>query len=173
MRPGDCRHEETLIAAIASGSWPDEADPTLRAHVAGCAVCRDLAAIVPLLRDDRLTLCVERSVPSAGAVWWRARVRARAEAEQAAMQPMLVAAAWAVTVLVALIAVVVTLGWPWGQALVGEGLEAARRLQPTLHVSFDLTALVPRLFERWLVPVLLAGLLLLATPLALYVAARE
>lgn len=171
MRPYECRHEDALLEAIGSGAWPDAVDGSLRAHVADCPVCRDLAAIVPLMHDDRRALCDEVRVPSSGAVWWRAQVRARAEAEHAAMRPMLVAAAWGTTALVALIAALVTLGWPSGEALLGDGVDAVRRLQPTLRV--DVGALVPWLFERWLLPTVLAALLLVATPVALYVAARE
>lgn len=173
MRPHACRHEDALLEAIASGAWPAEAEASLRAHVAACPVCRDLAAVVPLLHDDRLALCAEARVPTAGAVWWRAQVRARAEAERAAMRPMLVAAAWGATVLVAVLAALVTIGWPSGEILVGDGVDALRRLRPSLHVSVDVATLVPWLVERWLVPTILTAFLLVAAPVVLYVAARD
>lgn len=173
MRPCECRYEDALLDAIADGAWPGAVEASLRAHVADCPVCRDLAAVVPAIHDDRQALCAEVRVPSSGAVWWRAQVRARAEAEQAAMRPMLVAAAWGATVLVAVLAAIVTLGWPFGEALLGEGVDVLRRLQPSLYVSVDMSSVVPWLLDRWLVPTLLATLLLVTTPLVLYVAARD
>jgi len=57
--------------------------------------------------------------------------------------------------------------------LVGDGLDALRRLRPSLHVSVDVATLVPWLVERWLVPALLAAFLLVAAPVVLFVAARD
>lgn len=173
MRPSECPHEAAVLDVVVDGLWPEGADTALRAHVDGCDVCRDLADVACLLRDDRQSLLTDLAVPPSGAVWWRARVRARAEAERTTMQPMLMAAACSVTVLVAVVAALVAMGWPWGSEVLGDGVHVLRRLQPSWRVSVDATTLLPWLLERWLVPTVLACCLLVATPVALYVAARD
>ncbi len=173
MRPGECPRDEAVLEAIADGAWPDGAPASLRAHVEACDTCRDLAEVATLLHHDRQELVRDVPVPSAGAVWWRARLRARAEAEHTAIRPILTVAACGATVLLALVAALLTMGWPWGSAVLADGMDAIQRLQPSVRVSLDVAALLPWLLERWLLPTMLAALLLLAAPLALYVAARD
>ena len=43
MTPHTCQFEEQVLAAVASGDWPDRADQALRAHVTECSTCADLA----------------------------------------------------------------------------------------------------------------------------------
>jgi hypothetical protein len=169
MRPHECPREDEVLDAITSGRWPDGCAVSLHAHVAACEVCRDVADVALYLRDDGAALGAEVRVPSAGAVWWRAQARARAEAEQAAMRPMLVAAACGATVLVALMAAALTLGLPWVGALLGDSLAMLARVQPTVSVSADL---VGEALERWLLQVVLAAVLLVAAPVALYLASE-
>ena len=40
----ECPHESDVLTAVYTRRWPDRADETLRAHVATCEICRDLAA---------------------------------------------------------------------------------------------------------------------------------
>lgn len=169
MVPHECPREQDVLEAVASGTWPTQAAVSLRAHAATCDVCRDVVEVAQFLREDGAVLGAEVRVPSAGAVWWRAQVRARAEAEQAAMRPMLVAAACGATVLVALMAAAVTLGLPWVDAWMADSLAVLARLQPTVSVSGDL---VRGALERWLVPLVLAAVLLVAAPVALYLASE-
>ena len=65
-----------------------------------------------LLKDDHAAAVAESNVPSSGQVWWRAQVRARAEAERAAARPIFIAQAVAAAALVGLIAAVVSWVWP-------------------------------------------------------------
>jgi len=88
-----CPFEEQVLSAVTSGDWPDRADQTLRSHVAECATCADLAMVGGLLKDDHAAAVAESNVPSSGQVWWRAQVRARAEAQRAAERPIFVAQA--------------------------------------------------------------------------------
>ena len=94
---------------------------------------------------------------------------ARAEAEQAAMRPMLVAAACGATVLIALVAAVLTLGLPWAGAFFGDSVAALAMVQPTVSVSADVMRDV---LDRWLLHLVLAGVLLVAAPVALYLASE-
>ena len=112
MTPYTCQFEEQVLAAVASGDWPDRADQALRAHVTECATCADLAMVGGLLKDDHAAAVAESNVPSSGQVWWRAQVRARAEAQRAAERPIFVAQAIAAAALVGLIAAVVSWAWP-------------------------------------------------------------
>lgn len=80
------QHEPTVAAVVRAGRWPDACDPGLRAHVAGCEECSDVATIAALLLEaDR---GADVHVPSAGQVWWRLALRARVERERAAARPV-------------------------------------------------------------------------------------
>jgi hypothetical protein len=51
----------------------------------------DEIVIARALRDDYESVCRDAAVPTAGSVFWRASIRARAEAAQAVDQPMTIA----------------------------------------------------------------------------------
>jgi hypothetical protein len=100
-----CPSEADLLDALAARRWPDRAEPGLREHVAGCAICADVAEIAAAFLDDRDIARMEAPVPSASAVWWRAQIRAREESARLAARPIaLVQAAATVCVAVASIA---------------------------------------------------------------------
>src|SRR5258707_209949 len=83
-----CPHEQEIVDLVVSGRWRDEGDDALGAHAARCGACAETLELARLLQDDRKALSEEASVPSAGAVWWRATIRARAEAVRTAGQPI-------------------------------------------------------------------------------------
>ena len=60
---------------------------------AACAICTDIIAIAPLLAEDADVARQQANVPDAGLVWWRAQMRARAEAARTAVRPITVAQA--------------------------------------------------------------------------------
>jgi hypothetical protein len=99
----ECAREADVIEAIAS----DQFD-VVRDHVDACAICADLVAVVRAVRAERDAACHEARPPSAALVWWRASMRARAEAARVAEQPLSVArgvaGACAIGVVCALIA---------------------------------------------------------------------
>jgi len=86
----ECAREADALEAVAFGRWPDHA-AELRAHVAACAVCAELVDVAQALHDDRDSACREAMVPTAGIVWWRATIRARADAARTASRPITVA----------------------------------------------------------------------------------
>ena len=110
MSGNECPRESDLLEAIAFGRWPDGCGD-LRAHVASCDICADLAEVAVALHDDRAALCREAQPPSPGMVWWRATIRARAEATRAATQPISVLQGIAGACVVGAAAGLVTLAW--------------------------------------------------------------
>jgi hypothetical protein len=99
-RPSDlsCPCERDVLDLVAIGQWPSRADETLRAHVAACETCAEVASIAAAVRDwANETEAVEPvKVPDASVVWYRAQVRAREDAARRASRPLLVAQLFAV-----------------------------------------------------------------------------
>jgi hypothetical protein len=88
MKPVECEFEADALAAALQSRWPEQVDAQLRAHVAVCPICSDVIAIasaVDFARDDTRASAV---VPDSGLVWWRAQLRARREAAEAAGRPI-------------------------------------------------------------------------------------
>jgi hypothetical protein len=82
----ECPRELELLEAIAI----DRVD-RMRDHLASCSSCAGIADIAVALREEHDAALREARVPSAGAVWWRATIRARAEAARTVAQPITVA----------------------------------------------------------------------------------
>jgi hypothetical protein len=108
-----CRYETDVLAAVAAGSW-DHAPEDLKLHVTTCRACADLALVSQLLKTDHAAVVAEANVPSAGQVWWRVQMRARAEAAEAAARPLFVAQAIASAAIIGALAALVTWLWPSG-----------------------------------------------------------
>jgi hypothetical protein len=112
----ECGREADVFEAIAFGRWWSAADDELRAHVAQCPVCRDLAAVAVALQSDCQGLVRAAQPPTAGVVWWRATIRARAEAIRTAMQPITL---WQGVVAACIAGAAAALSrdlWQWGRA---------------------------------------------------------
>jgi hypothetical protein len=85
----DCPREQDVFDAIASRRWPHRADAALRDHVAACPVCADLADVAaPLALEQHIAWDEAVDLPPADVVYWRAQVRARAEAARRASLPI-------------------------------------------------------------------------------------
>ena len=106
----ECPREMDVMEAVAFGRWPDHC-AELAAHVSACAVCTDLVEVARALHDDRESLCREAQPPAAGMVWWRATIRARAEAARTATQPISVLQGIAGASIVGVGAALVSLAW--------------------------------------------------------------
>lgn len=85
-----CPREPEVVDAITRGDWI-QADEALRTHAASCAACGELVTLMQALREDHAAVCRAADVPAAGTVWWRATIRARAEAAEKASRPITVA----------------------------------------------------------------------------------
>ena len=110
-RLAECRHEAELVAAVTSGRWPAAVDPTMREHVASCAVCSDVLQVAEAMTALEQETLADTRLPAAGQVWWRAQIRARHEAAAVAARPVMVAQALGGAAAVGLIAAVVS--WKW------------------------------------------------------------
>jgi hypothetical protein len=161
----ECPREGDVLEAVAFGRWPQHCDPLLAAHVARCAVCADVLEVAISLRDDREWACREAQLPTAGAVWWRATIRARADAARTAMQPVSVLEAIAGAVTLGLTAGLASIAWRsihWADRLSDmlSRLAVSRsEAAATSSVSLD---------HALLVVFLVAACLVLA-PIALYI----
>ena len=171
MTPGSCEHEVAVTQAVLSRQWPDACDQTLRDHADACEVCREVVEVAALLREDYDAArqeIAQRDVPlpSAGQIWWRAAVHARAEAAQAAARPLVwgygVAAACAIGLLVA------GIGFLWPSVLPAFDRVGA------LTAWFAPTAdMVLATLRAQLPIVITVAACLVAAPIALYYALRE
>jgi len=157
-----CAHEQDIVDLVVGGRL-DERDDTLRAHAAECRACAETLELARLLHDDHKALCEGAPVPSAGAVWWRATIRARAEAARTAGQPITllqgIAAATAIGLFVALVGA-------WWRSLAPDGIWLER-----FDELLSRSASVP-------VPLVLSLLLVLAAclivaPIAVYLATAD
>jgi hypothetical protein len=88
MKPIECEFEADALAAALQSRWPDQVGVELRAHVAECPICSDVVAIASAADDARIEMRARVVVPDSGVVWWRAQLRARREAAEAAGRPI-------------------------------------------------------------------------------------
>jgi hypothetical protein len=107
----DCPRESEIFEAIAFGRWPAHC-AGLVAHAARCEACADLVEVARALREDREALCREAQPAAAGMVWWRATIRARAEAARTVTQPISVFQGVAGACILGAAAGLVTVVWP-------------------------------------------------------------
>ena len=84
----DCPFETDVLDALASHRWPARAGADLRAHVAACDSCRDLADTAGALLHEHDAAYAEARVPPSAVIWHRAQLRAREEAARAATRPI-------------------------------------------------------------------------------------
>jgi hypothetical protein len=88
-----CEREHKVVEALLSGRWAGAWGEELRAHVAMCPVCSEVATVAQALRYEN-HLAAEESrqpgsgPPAAGLVWWRAQRAALRAAEEQAAQPI-------------------------------------------------------------------------------------
>jgi len=160
----ECPREQEIVDAVAACRWPHAVDSSLTVHAAACDVCRDVVTVAVALRDDEFCARHEARVPSAGLVWWRATIRARAEATRVAERPMTVAQGIAGAAAVGLACGLGGAAWQSVQRFqrVGEliaGLDAS-----TLQFASSSAAML----QRALPLVLGVGACLLIAPLAIY-----
>lgn len=104
MSTRTCPHEADVLDLVAIDQWPQRADESLQAHVAGCPMCAEVASIATAVREWGNAEAIPR-MPESTVVWHRAQLRARAEAARAAFRPLWLAQGFAV------IALIVALVW--------------------------------------------------------------
>ena len=97
-----CPRESEVLEFVSRAQWPRLADAELQAHADACPLCTELLAAAGAVVDLRDDQSRPPALPEASLVWYRAQVRARAEAERRAAGPMLIAQGLAVTAVLAL-----------------------------------------------------------------------
>jgi len=160
----ECPREADVFEAVAFGRWPAHTSAELQAHVAGCPVCRDVADVAPALHGDRQTLIRAAHPPTAGIVWWRATIRARAEATRTAMQPITL---WQGVTAACIVGVLAALGgslWQWSRA--------ANRVEGLMNALLvnrgDAASIASFGFEHAALVLLFVVACLVLAPIALY-----
>jgi len=161
----ECPREADVFEAIGFGRRSDLGDSELAAHVAGCAICRDLQAVAVALQEDREAACREAHPPTAGMVWWRATIRARAEAARTAMQPITVLQGIAGACVAGATAALATLAWRW----VGASHRVGDLVTRFAVGQGGLSSAPPFGFEFALVLLFGLAVCLVLAPLALYI----
>jgi hypothetical protein len=166
-----CEHETAVVLAELDGQWPDACDQALRDHAAACEVCREVVAIVPLLREEFVEsrkAIGRRDVPlpSAGQIWWRAAVNARADAARAAARPLVWGYGAAAACALGLLAAGASMMWSSAGPVFDRFGAFTARLAPTADMVMATL--------RGQLPIVLAvAACLIAAPVALYFALRE
>jgi hypothetical protein len=174
MSAFECPFEQDLLDAIQASRWPGRAEPALAAHVAECAVCRDVAAVAPLVIEAAETPA-EIHLPEAGAVWLRAQWRARAEAERTATHPMTAAQAAAIGCAAAVFGALFGATSGWFQTGVSGLFRVFSRLGAWLPttVSPDAGAGVVGMVAAHAALAVAAAVAVLLAPVAAYLVTRE
>ena len=106
MTPHECPHEAEVAAAIRQRGWRADDDELLR-HAVNCAACAEVVAVCEALAGD-----AGHAVPSAGQVWHRATLRARADAVNAASRSLVWAYGLAGAAVAGFTAAFVASVWP-------------------------------------------------------------
>jgi hypothetical protein len=163
----DCSYEAEILEAITESRWPGACVAELHDHVDRCAFCRELVAVVLPLLEDHSALCRDARVPPAGAVWWRAQMRARREAAEAAIRPITVVERLALACAIGLTGGAATLMMPATRQWVSAMVEAVRRATLGGIELAQLQALAP----AGILPLVAAWLLI--APIAIYLAVGE
>ena len=92
MRQIGCEFEADVLSAVLQSRWPDRVDADLREHVRTCAICSDVAAVagaIECAREETAAYAaIPDTLPDSGRVWWKAQMRARREAVEAAGRPI-------------------------------------------------------------------------------------
>jgi hypothetical protein len=93
MKPIECEFEAEVLAAVLEGRWPEAVDAELRAHVAECGICSEVAVIAGAIEGAREEMSARAVIPDSGRVWWLAQRRARREAAESANRPITISQA--------------------------------------------------------------------------------
>ena len=165
----ECAREPEVVSASRVIGWQETCGDELRKHVSDCEICRDLASVIEILREDHALAVREMQLPLAGQVWWRAAVRARAEASNAAVRPLTWVHGIAAACVIGLIAGTVRYAWPFVSDAREWVSAFAFRFDPARTMAADLVVAAQARLP--LVVAVIASLILM--PVALYFALRD
>lgn len=170
MRSLECAREHEVLAAVLSGRLPGSGDGELGAHAGQCAVCGEALLIAVALREDSATALEDVRVPPAAQVWWRAALRARLEAAQAAARPITWIHGLMGASAAGVICAAIGLAWPSVREAAGWILSRVWAVEPPVAT---MAALVGEAVLRGLPIAAGIGACLVLAPLALYFALAD
>ncbi len=98
MKLRSCPCENEVRELITRGQWPQAAAPELRAHIAACRSCSDLALVSEAFQKARAEAIAAARPGSAGALWWRAQPRRRNAVVERISRPLLGAQIFALAI---------------------------------------------------------------------------
>ena len=172
MNTTACVREEDVFEAVMAGQLPSEpsgppVNGELRGHVDSCPNCADLMTVIAVLRDDRDAAWRDAQLPTSGQVWWRAAMRRRTEAVEAASRPITMVQGLAFACAAGVAAAFITLAWP--------SLPQWTREGPRIGALWEVSgAAAAAAMPQSLLPVVAAvGACLVLTPLILYLALSD
>lgn len=106
-----CAREQQIVQALTTDDVCGALPADVQEHLRACANCREVAAIASALLSDTNSADEDGPAPSADIVWFRAQMKARAEAAELAARPVFLVQALAAAGVVGGVAgVAVTLG---------------------------------------------------------------
>ncbi len=108
-----CDREQQVLEAVRSGRGPADWDEPLRAHVAACAICRDVALVSAFLLQESEWAAAEVRLPDPELVWWKAQLLARRAAAERAVLPIALTEKLAGAGAVALFLTGIVLNWSY------------------------------------------------------------
>ena len=167
--PYECPREQEVVNAVLAGAWPHRCYDSLVSHASTCDVCREIASVSVLLREDLESSRIDVHVPAAGQVWWRAAVRARLESTHAATRPMTWMHAITGAVVLGAFLAAVTAVWPKLPMV----MTLIRSLSFEVIPSHDVANAIAGGLAQSIAIGLIAAALLLIAPLALYFALSD
>ena len=160
----ECLRESEVLEAVALDRLH-----LVREHLDACESCAEVATVARALRSELEAGCREAHVPSAGAVWWRATIRARAEAARTVSQPITWAQGIAGACAVGLAVGFGGIGWRWLQTFTSAADFVVR-----LDARRDDIAAASGLVLQYALPLTLGlAACLVIAPLALYFALSD
>ena len=160
----ECPREADVLEAVTFGRVGE-----VRDHLAECPTCAEIAEIAGALHADYADACREAQVPSAGAVWWRATVRARAEATRTVSQPITVLQGVAGACGVGLACALIGIAWR-SLAWFGQAGDLMERIDARRD---DIAAASTLLLQHGLPIMLALAACLVIAPLVLYFALAD
>lgn len=156
-----CVREADLQEAIATNRLA-----AFQEHLQACAICRDTVVVALAIQSDEAAARAEASMPTADVVWFRAQLRARAEAAQTAVRPVLIIQALGLASLVGAVAGVFGTS-AWWLSSWASWLSSVAALAAAADSGMAMTTVAMR-------GVLLAlAVWLVIAPVAVYLAATE
>ncbi len=82
-----CPYEKRVSQSARTGGWDD----STKAHVVGCAYCREIAQIAGLLANSARISGKEYPLPDPEQIWLNSRYYAMQAARERAIRPLLIA----------------------------------------------------------------------------------